>query len=96
MYKESSKPLTMDGSTTGRLAEDGHVVWVSAEVADVVADPLKRLDGVLHAVVSGRVRVVRAQEAQRSQTVVDADHEDVLVHQVIGTVRKAVAVLALE
>lgn len=86
----------MHCSSSGRLPEDGHIVWVATKVADVVSDPLKSLYGVLHSVVSWCVSVISAQESQSSQTVVNGDHEDVLIDQMIWTVSEAVSILSLE
>ena len=82
----------MDSGSTGRLSEDGHVVWVSSEVPDVVPHPLQSLDHVLQTVVSRGVRVLSAQEAQGSQAVVDGHHDHVLVHQMIGAVGECVSI----
>lgn len=86
----------MHSSSSSRLSKDGHIVWVATKVANVVSDPLQSLNGVLHSVVSGCVSVVSAQESQSSQTVVNGDHEDVLIDQMIGTVSETVSILSLE
>ena len=64
------------------LAEDGHVLGIAAEGRDVLAHPGERRDLVEDALVAGRRdapagQLVKAQEAERAEPVVDRHHHDV-------------------
>ena len=79
-----------DGSGAGRLATDGHLPGVAAEVGDVVVDPLQRGDLVADAVVlrsgEGGVEVAELHEAEHAEPVVDGHDDDVTLPSERGAV----------
>merc|ERR1712020_486476 len=74
--------LGMDTLTTSTLSKDGNFVGVSTKVLDVVPRPL---DGKLlipeTKVATGQV-VTKGEEAKRSKSVVDGDHNHIFLHEV--------------
>lgn len=74
-----------DGGSSGSVTENGHLVAISAEMLNVVLNPLEHHMLILQAVVSGVLVVVHGEEAERSQTVVASDQDHIIVQQVVGT-----------
>ena len=83
-----------DLSGAAGLAPDGHIVGISAEIGDVVANPFERGDNVQHSHVAGlRVtRVTRSGQievAEDVEAVIGADHDDIVAG---GEIRAVVEV----
>src|SRR5262249_51049079 len=83
--EESSRPVRDEvgehGQAAGRLARDGHVVGVAAELRDVALNPAQRSLLVHKAVVPSRPARPRGQsgmreEAERTKPVVDRDDNE--------------------
>jgi hypothetical protein len=68
---------SFDRPGPGRLADDRHLVRISTECGDVGLDPFESDDLVRDPVVAGNVRTGDGEEPERTQTVVDADDDDV-------------------
>ncbi len=73
-----------DFSAAAGLPEDGDVAGIAAEIRDVIAHPLERLDAIEHAHVA-RLRILRAaqirqvQVAEYVEPVVHCHHYDVML-----------------
>ena len=71
-------------AASGTLAEDGHVVRVTAKLLDILLNPFQRLNLVENAVVARYVvgTLCREQgvyqESEHAQTVVDRDQHHIL------------------
>src|SRR5581483_11594877 len=89
-------------SRAARLAEDGDVVRVAAEIGDVVVDPLERGYGVQDAAVACVLELFAAdfgeiEKTKRIEAVIDGDrHDVVLVRHVAAVVHGVAAVAAGE
>ena len=66
--------------SSSRLPKDGHVVWVSSKVQDIVPHPLQGQNHVLHGVVSGSESIASAQESQDSQAIVQGHKDNIFRH----------------
>ena len=79
-----------DCTAAGALAEDHHVVRVTAELLDILLDPLEGLDHVEDTIVSGDTvgafsgEKRMGHEAVDAETVVDGDEDDVLACPLLG------------
>lgn len=82
----------MDSSSARTLAENGYIIWVTPEGSDIGAYPFQGLDHVLHSVISGRIGVLRAQESQSTQSVVDSYQNNSFIDQVVGAVGPSISI----
>ena len=71
-----------DGGRARVLPEDGHLVGVTAELADVGLDPVEDHDLVQEALVTRGCLVVSGEEAEWAQPVVEGDQHHVLLQEI--------------
>ena len=90
------------GKCTGRLAHNGHIVGIAAELGDIALDPFKRLDPVQHSIVSrsSTCRLSRqfgmSKETKNTDTIVDADIDHILTGHQFAVINGAGGAAAVE
>ena len=86
--------MVSGGKAAGRLAIDGDQVRIAAKHGNVVLDPLQTQDLVSDTRIARDILGGQGQEAKRTQSVPDGDHDDVMREVEQGSIQSAGSVSA--
>lgn len=64
---------------SGRFAAQYDVIWIAAELSDILLNPFQGLSLITQSVVGLECRAAISEESVSADAVVDADHHDGLV-----------------